>query len=119
MLAEDDWWPALPDEPEQFRPQMPFVVGSFSLSGTGEWLAGAGGRPDWSVRRPSGELQGEFPPGNAPEQVNALESHKVCCLHVCDASFIDNTFHDKTGGHQVAEPRGAVWVGIVVVGTHY
>ena len=84
-------------------------------SGDRKRLAGEGGGPHGSVVRPSGELEGEGPAGDAGEEVALGIPGKLSCFDVLDVSFIDVSLGNFPGGDKVPQPRGGVWVVFVVV----
>jgi hypothetical protein len=65
LLSEDDGGFESPDNAEEFRPEVPFVVGSPALTGGGEGLAWQGSGANFSFVIPSGIPEGKGPNSNA------------------------------------------------------
>jgi hypothetical protein len=92
LLAKDRWRSALADKALKDWPEVSLVVGSRLLSGRGEGLTWEAGCPDGSVFRPSGELEGERPPGDACEPMTLNIARKIGWRDFSNASFIDVCF---------------------------
>jgi hypothetical protein len=119
LLANDRDRAALADEPEEVRPEVPFVGMAFALAGRREGLAGTRPGPEGAFVGPAGEPGGEGPPGDAGEEVAGLVSHKVACTNFGDVAFIDFPARDQLLGDEDAQPRGRVPVEfVVIVGPH-
>ena len=117
LLSKHRWRSALGDKAVKSGPEVSFVGMAFSLSCARKRLTWTASGPDGAVS-PSGELEGEIPPGDAGEEMAAVESFNVISGDLLDASFVDFASHDVTGGDQVPQPGRGEWIVFVVVGGH-
>ncbi len=102
------------------RPEMPFILVAFPFACDAEGLARAGAGPDFDVARELRELKGQFPAGDAGEEVGAAVGAQegVPDVDGLDVTGVDNAVGDEALVAQVAEPLGGVGVELVVVGQH-
>jgi hypothetical protein len=89
LLAKDRWRSALADKALKDWPEVSLVVGSCLLSGRGEGLTREAGCPHWSVVRPSGETEGETPPGYSCEKMRLRKTAQIGWCDFSNASIID------------------------------
>ena len=115
LLAEHDRWPALADEPEHVRPEVPLVGVSPSLPGCGIRLARTTAGPAGSVVGPSSQSKSERPSANASEEVHLDEPLEVGRLDFGDAPLIDFTFRDQPVRHQFSQPCGRMRIELVEI----
>jgi hypothetical protein len=94
-------------------PKVPRVVGSPSLPGGTEGLAWTASGPDFSIKRPPGEGEGEWPTADSGEQVNSGISANVIWRHVGNAALIHVPRWQVPGPDQFAEPFGRAPVVLV------
>jgi hypothetical protein len=84
------------DDAEEVGPEVAGVVEAVTLSGAAERLARGGASPYWGVVRHSGEAQGAGPSCNPSKPVTLEKSSNVICVHLDDASFINNPIGNMT-----------------------
>jgi len=77
LLPKDELRASLGDKLKPNWKQVALVVGSLSLSCGAERLAGRGACPDLDPCGPSGEFEGEFPPGDSGEEVASFIPGKL------------------------------------------
>jgi hypothetical protein len=118
LLSKDSCRAALADEVMEGRPEVPLVSKPKTLAWRGERLAWAGARPDRAVVRPAAQPQCEGPPSDAGEEVTLREAAQFGWPHVFDASLIDDSCGQVSGGNEVANPLSCIGVDLVVVGRH-
>jgi hypothetical protein len=77
LLTKDRVRAALPDEPEEIRPQVPFVLLAFPFAGNRERLAGTRTCPNRSSSGPSGKLKRVCPSPDPREEMHSPVSGKL------------------------------------------
>ena len=82
-------------------------------------LTRAASGPDRTLIRPPGEPECIGPPSNAGEEMGLGIVPEVVGSHVDDASLVNISGGDMSGGNEIAEPLSGIRVDFIVVGTHF
>jgi hypothetical protein len=97
LLAKDDWRLALADESGEFRPEVPFVGGSFAFTGNAKGLTGAGASPANAIFRPSSESKRKGPAEYADEEMTLGKASQVGRLDIGNGSAVNFSIRNKSG----------------------
>jgi hypothetical protein len=100
------------------RPEVTLVVEATALSRGAERLAGARSSPDRSIIRPSRKAECTAPSTDTSEEVALDVADKIVGPDVDNASFVDVSGRDVSGGDEVSEPCGGIRIDLVVIGGH-
>jgi hypothetical protein len=116
LLSIEDCRSALADEVEEVRPKVPLVSKPSSFACRAERLARTGTGPNRSVVWPASTAESQAPDPDAGEEMALGELAEVVGAHVLDASGVNDAIGDVSGGDEVAEPAGCIFINLVVVG---
>jgi hypothetical protein len=117
LLANAKLRATLSDEPKSVRPEIPFVVFPFALTGDAEGLARTTCAPDGPFS-PTGEFKGARPASDAGKEVALRESPHVVGFDFSNRSFINFSFRYQSVGHQLPQPSRSLVVIFVVIDAH-
>jgi hypothetical protein len=119
LFAKDCWRLSLADEPEEIRPEMPFIALTFraAMSNATDWerLTGARACPNRSWLWPSCEAQGVGPAANTCEEMALDESAEIVGLNIYDAPFIDLARGDESRLDKFPQPGCGFRIVFIVV----
>lgn len=97
---------------------MPGVRDAPPPAGIAERLTRTGAGPYWPLIFPSCEPEREGPAADSGEEMALIVPNEITRPDVSDISVIDMTSRDQPPGNQIAQPRHAVGIVLVVIRRH-